>query len=74
MLIEYRTTVQPLWRNATSDHFRTPDGIYHAPTMPLEPPPCASAKASEWNLHSVQPWGFGYGEPKLLVVWMREVG
>lgn len=64
---EYRTTVQALFRNATSEHFAHPDGIYHAPTAPLTPP----AEPGCWMLHSVQQLLLGIGEPKLLVTWVR---
>lgn len=66
---EYRTTVQPLWRDATSAHFSQPNGIYHAPTAPLTPPP----EPGPWELHSMQQLQL-FGEPKLLVVWQRHTG
>lgn len=70
--LEYRTTLQPLWRNAQSEHFAHPDGVYHAPTAPLEPP---AEPGTPWHLHSVQQFALGglFGEPKLLVVWARAV-
>lgn len=68
--VEYRTTVQPLWRDRASVDFDAPDGLYHAETAPLMPPAPAIGVAP-WRLHSVQnlPW---LGAPKLLVVWERE--
>ena len=69
MAIELRTTVQPLWRDATSAHFAQPNGIYHAPTAPLTPPP----EPGPWELHSIQQLQL-FGEPKLLVVWQRHTG
>lgn len=68
---EYRTTVQPLWRDGASEHFNHPDGVYHAPTAPLIPPNpegMVDGKWNEWKLHSVQPLP-SLGVPKLLVVW-----
>lgn len=69
MQLEYRTTVQPLWRNAFSEHFSTAGGIFAAPTAPLEPPP---EPGGTWHLHSVQQLHL-FGEPKLLVIWSRAV-
>lgn len=74
MMVEYTTTVQPLWRDWQSVCLQERNGMYHAPTAPVDPPHNGRIPehCGPWSLHSVQMLPM-LGEPKLLIVWMREV-
>lgn len=71
---EYRTTVQPLWRNCALDFTLPEGGVYFNETHPLmRPNPATDPEPLRpWRLHSVQPLPMLGGEPKLLVIWERD--